>query len=324
MPLKRSDVGRRVVVRTTVGDETGPSGGPALTDTLGTLESWDDSTMGVRKADGTLVTIAHSDVVAAKPVPPRPDPRLRTSAETLERIASTGWLPQVTRPLGDWVLRAAGGFTGRANSVLVVGDPGRPLVEALDGVRSFYADQALPARAQVVVDSPWERSLVQHGWYDDRPLDGGVLVQVASVAAALRPGHLDDPEHDSVTISAAPTTQWIAKYGRGDETDESTLMALLTSGDAVGFARLGDPVTAIGRASTAGDWIGLFAVAVDPGRRRRGQGSAIVRALLAWAAEHGAVSAYLQVSGTNAAALSMYARFGFATHHRYRYLRAPD
>jgi N-acetylglutamate synthase len=324
MPLKRSDVGRRVVVRTTVGDETGPSGGPALTDTLGTLESWHHSTIEVRKADGTLVTIAQADVVAAKPVPPRPHPRQRTSDEALERIASAGWLPPVTRPLGDWVLRAAGGFTGRANSVLVVGDPGRPLVEALDVVRSFYADQALPARAQVVVDSPWERALIQHGWYDDRPLEGGVLVQVASVVAALRSGHPDDTQHDSVTISAAPTAPWIAKYGRRDETDEATLRALLTSGDAVGLAQLGDPVTAIGRASTAGDWVGLFAVAVDPGHRRRGLGSAVVRALLGWAAEQGAVTAYLQVAAPNAAALSMYAKFGFATHHRYRYLRAPD
>jgi ribosomal protein S18 acetylase RimI-like enzyme len=323
MPLKRSDVGRRVVVRTTVGDETGPSGGPALTDTLGTLESWDDATIGVRKADGTLVTIAQADVIAAKPVPPKPDPRPRISHEALERIASAGWLPPVTRPLGDWLLRAAGGFTGRANSVLVGGEPGMPLVDALEVVESFYADQGLPARAQVVVDSPWERALIRHGWSDDRPLEGGVLVQVASVAAALRSGHLDDPEPDPLTISAAPTTRWIAKYGRRDETDEATLRALLTSGDRVCFAELGNPVTAIGRASMAHDWVGLFAVAVDPSRRRRGQGSAVVQALLRWAAEHGARSAYLQVAGPNAAALSMYARFGFATHHRYRYLRAP-
>jgi N-acetylglutamate synthase len=75
MPLKPSDIGRRVVVRTTVGEETGPSGGPALTDTLGMLESWDESTIGVRKADGTLVTIALADVVAAKVVPPAPRSR---------------------------------------------------------------------------------------------------------------------------------------------------------------------------------------------------------------------------------------------------------
>ena len=339
MPLKPSDIGKRVVVRTTVGDETGPSGGPALTDTLGILESCDDTTMGVRKADGTLVTIAQADVVAAKAVPPRPSPRIRRrdgtaspiasprmgpSDESLERIAAAGWVPPVTRPLGDWTLRAAGGFTGRANSALVVGDPGLPLLHALEAVTSFYAEQGLPARAQLVVGSNWDDALIQHGWYDDRALEGGVLVQVASVATAPESGHLDEPEHHQVTIADAPTTRWIAKYGRSHETDDTTLRTLLTSGDAVCFAQFGDRMTAVGRASIVGDWVGLFTVAVDPGHRRRGQGSAIVRALLGWAAERGTVAAYLQVASTNTAALSLYAKFGFATHHRYHYLRAPD
>jgi ribosomal protein S18 acetylase RimI-like enzyme len=324
MPLKPSDIGRRVVVRTSVGDEIGPSGGPALTDTLGLLERWDETTIGVRKADGTLVTIARADVVAAKAVPPRPNRRIRTSDEALERIASAGWLPPVTRSLGDWLLRAAGGFTGRANSALVIGDPGRPLVDALGAVRSFYAERQLPARTQVVVDSQWDRALINHGWFDNRALDGGVLVQVASVAAALRSGHRDEGEPDQLTIAPAPSPQWIARYGRGDEIDGATLRSLLTSGDEVGFAQLGDPVTAIGRASIAGDWVGLFALAVHPSHRRRGEGSVVVRAMLSWAAERGSVSAYLQVAGSNAPALSLYARFGFLTHHRYHYLQPPE
>jgi hypothetical protein len=41
----------------------------------------------------------------------------------LERRALPGWLA-LHEPLGEWTLRAAGGFTGRANSCLAVGDPG--------------------------------------------------------------------------------------------------------------------------------------------------------------------------------------------------------
>ena len=49
------------------------------------------------------------------------------SIPDLEQRAALGWrAPQEDR-LGDWVLRAAGGFTGRANSALAAGDPGRPL-----------------------------------------------------------------------------------------------------------------------------------------------------------------------------------------------------
>ncbi|HET7351353.1 MAG TPA: hypothetical protein VFJ28_10485 [Marmoricola sp.] len=65
-------VGHRVVVRRVVRGETGPSGGPAMTDVLGTCESWEDGVVTVRREDGTEVEIAVADIVSGKPVPPRP------------------------------------------------------------------------------------------------------------------------------------------------------------------------------------------------------------------------------------------------------------
>ena len=46
-------------------------------------------------------------------------------------------------------------------------------------------------------------------------------------------------------------------------------------------------------------------------------------ALVDWAAERGASTAYLQVLSQNEAALGLYAGLGFVEHHRYRYLAAP-
>ena len=40
--------------------------------------------------------------------------------------------------LGSWLLRADGGFTGRANSALPLGDPGLPLAGAVDEVEAWY------------------------------------------------------------------------------------------------------------------------------------------------------------------------------------------
>lgn len=65
-------VGTRVVVRRVVRGETGPSGGPALTDLLGICETWGPSSLTIRSEDGTLTEIALADVVSGKPVPPRP------------------------------------------------------------------------------------------------------------------------------------------------------------------------------------------------------------------------------------------------------------
>ncbi len=46
-------------------------------------------------------------------------------------------------------------------------------------------------------------------------------------------------------------------------------------------------------------------------------------ALLEWAAELGATTAYLQVLGDNGPALALYEGLGFTTHHAYAYLTPP-
>src|SRR3712207_1843347 len=61
----------------------------------------------------------------------------------LELLATRGWRGGDEAPLGDWLLRAGGGFTGRANSALVVGDPGMPLPDAVDAVPRWYTDRDL-------------------------------------------------------------------------------------------------------------------------------------------------------------------------------------
>ena len=58
--------------------------------------------------------------------------------EALERAAARHWQAPDTEPLGEWSLRAAAGFTGRANSALPLGDPGRPLPDAVTAVEEWY------------------------------------------------------------------------------------------------------------------------------------------------------------------------------------------
>lgn len=52
---------------------------------------------------------------------------------TLEKVAARGWRGTSTAHIGDWLLRAGGGFTGRANSVLPLGSAGCHLDAALHG-----------------------------------------------------------------------------------------------------------------------------------------------------------------------------------------------
>ncbi len=68
-------IGRRVVVRSLVSGERGPSGGPAMTDVIGVLESADELEVTVRRSDGTARRVARADLLVVKAVPPPPEPR---------------------------------------------------------------------------------------------------------------------------------------------------------------------------------------------------------------------------------------------------------
>src|SRR5262245_29980601 len=118
----------RVVVRRLVRGETGPSGGPAMTDILGICTAWGDGRCVIAAESGDPVEIPLADIVSGKPVPPRPSVRHRVSSYAAELHVVSLWPDVETRPLGGWLLRAAPPYEGRmrrrANSVLAMGDPG--------------------------------------------------------------------------------------------------------------------------------------------------------------------------------------------------------
>ena len=162
--------------------ETGPSGGPAMTDVLGVCESWGDGVVTVRREQGDLVAIATADIVSGKPVPPRPAPHHRLTPEAADRLALPGWQAVESEPLGAWLLRASDGFSSRANSVLALGDPGRPLVDAVAEVERWYAARGQVARAHVHPGSDAAAAFARGRL---RPYDETVLM-LTSVARAVR------------------------------------------------------------------------------------------------------------------------------------------
>jgi ribosomal protein S18 acetylase RimI-like enzyme len=320
MALRLEHVGQRVVVRREIPGERGLSGGPAMTDVLGVLEAFTDETLVVRRDSGESVEIDRSRVVAAKPVPPRALARQRITPEALQVVCAAGWQAPVREHLGNWLLRAAGGFTGRANSVLAVGDPDMPLTGAVERVEDFYTRVRLPALAQVIVGSSVAADLHDLDWVAARPRQADTLVQVAAVARDRLLPHVRDGAAD-VRLSELLAEDWLQCYGRGSGSDPVAVRSVLESGERVVFAQIGAPAIAVGRAVLTGDWLGLSAVEVAPGARRQGLGTAVVDAMLAWGAAHGARSVYLQVLADNDAALRLYAPYGFRTSHSYRYLR---
>jgi len=194
-------VGRRVALRhrLPVAD-----GGPTLTDSVGELADDGPSAVLVHTRRG-VVRVARDAVVAVREIPP-PMPRRPSWAAVarLERICADAWPPVVQRPLGQWRLRAAGGFTGRANSALVVGDPGMPVPDALESVRAFAAEHGLAPRVQVAMGSPWHRAITEHGWTRDDTHRAGADVSVLVIELPELAAPEDEPPGEPAPGEPAP------------------------------------------------------------------------------------------------------------------------
>jgi N-acetylglutamate synthase len=248
---------------------------------------------------------------------------MTVSIEELERAAAYGWRAPDEAVLGDWLLRAAEGFTGRANSALAIGDPGMPLDATVEWVGQWYRARGLPPMISAAFpvgrpqDSAVDRFLDERGW----SVHHGAIVMTADPAAVTA---LADPALDAV-LALAPDEGWLSRYRYRGQVPPPVSGRLLLSAPWQAFASVREAgrTVAIGRVAAAANWAGLTAIEVDPRHRRRGLGRVVTAALVAAAAERGAGDIYLQVDNDNAAARALYRQLGFTDHHGYHYRLAP-
>jgi ribosomal protein S18 acetylase RimI-like enzyme len=189
--------------------------------------------------------------------------------------------------------------------------------------------------AQVVVGSDVHRGFEDAGWVSARPGEADTEFQIASVSRALRAARgMLPPVVPEVSRGTAAGPAWLA----GDDralAHRAAALGVLEGPDDVVFAAVAadpagraepadradrDPLIAKARAGFGADWVGITDVWVSADHRRRGLAVAMMAELLEWGAELGATTAYVQTRGDNPAALALYERLGFQTHHSYRYL----
>jgi ribosomal protein S18 acetylase RimI-like enzyme len=317
MPLviQPSWKGRRISVRRVLEPDADAASGGGLRfgDVVGDLLALDATSARIQTRHGE-VEVPRDRIALARLAPPSTADEL-----ALADGAAAGWRAPHIASIAGWLLRAAGGFTNRANSVLPLRAPGRPLDEALAAAAAWYARRDLPLRLQIPTDARrlLDADLAERGW----PASPDVHVLAARLDMLA-----DAPAGaPTVELDAEPDAGWLARY-RGGSAQSATARALLRRHDRVAFAQVRqDAATiAIGRGAVDGEWLGITAVEVDPARRREGLASAIVAALRSWGAAQGARRSYLQVPSDNTGALALYERLGYWRHHNYRYRTAPE
>lgn len=257
-------------------------------------------TVRVRTKDGEMVAVSPEDVLTVRVLTDAPVKA--SQIRGLEHAAALAWPGFEQQWLDGWLLRAAGGHTHRANSAVPLDM--HAATTTVPAIRDWYAQRGL---------TPWlavPDRLVRIPAEADVHLESVVMVRDLPAEPA--------PE---ILLAQRPDDDWLRIYER--DVPVEVLTAVIDG--EVCFGRLDD--AAVGRAAVTAApdgtrWAGLSAVRVAEDRRRRGHARTLCAALLAWAAEHGAARAYVQVLADNSGAIALYEGMGFTAQHRERYLDA--
>jgi GNAT superfamily N-acetyltransferase len=216
--------------------------------------------------------------------------------------------------LGDWILRASGKYTKRANSVLAIGNPGVHLDLAIDEVIEFYNSRGLIPTFHIALPTYAElgRILKDRGWHSDI----SVNVMVADITEVKDKSRTNY----ECEISDSPSEEWIALQ------NDHGVLEIMTHylGRYAAFRRNGK-IVGVGRASNFEGWTVLTRLFVSQDRRGEGLGGALLDSLLLDAQRLGATKAALQVDSKNTGAIALYEKNGFRLHHTYEYFSyKPD
>jgi ribosomal protein S18 acetylase RimI-like enzyme len=300
------DIGAKVSVR--LHDPTG-----GFRDILGILES----ETAIRRKNGILVEFEPNQIAVwrrvvtpiAKAGHGAP---LSLRIREIERAASATWPARETAELGDWVLRASGKFTKRANSVLALGSPGMDIDAALQCVVQFYTSRSLIPTIHVALPTYAEldEKLAARGWQ--------AKVHVTVMVADIEPDLSDASEFSEWELLDYPTEEWISVQ------DDTGVVEIMKRAPAIYTGlRVDGQLMAVGRTSHHNGWTTLTRLYVREEFRGKGIGSDLVRKLLYAAKQDGITKALLQVDTKNVGAIRLYESLGFRTHHTYVYRSLP-
>jgi N-acetylglutamate synthase len=243
-------------------------------------------------------------------------------ALALERAGMKAWPGVEMAQHGSWVLRAANGYTQRANSVQPLDPEDDGDLDARVGqVRDWYAARGLPPifRMTPLASPKLAHALDAAGW--------NAVDHSCSLAMEM-PDVAPDPRGELLDPFGEPfldTQRAILGYA------EERVQRLVTLMRAVAAPMVGVVLYSEENAAVATSlWAAADGIAVtgnvgtDAAQRRRGFGAAMMRTGLAWAKAQGATTAALNVVADNVAGRALYASLGYQWVFDYVYRYPPQ
>ena len=235
---------------------------------------------------------------------------------SIEELSMNAWPALQTLHYDGWVLRFAGGYTKRANSVYPLYPSSIDLDEKIHACELLYRARNLPAvfkltRASAPDDL--DVCLDALGYRVDSPTS----VQLLDISQEnFRTGR-------NVELAGTGTEAWHEAFARMNNissenriTHKSILRAILPE-KCCAAVYTGERIIGCGLGVLQAGYLGIFDLVIDPDHRGQGLGTNLMLALITWGQDRGANQAYLQVMKDNEPAMRLYNKIGF--HEKYVY-----
>ncbi|MDF5708840.1 MAG: GNAT family N-acetyltransferase [Nostoc sp. S4] len=215
-----------------------------------------------------------------------------------------------------WVMRFAGGYTKRANSVTVLDEIGLDIEEKIAYCQSKYQ-----ARKQ----NPIFRllSFTNPEVLDEKLAARGYQLIEPSLVMGMR---LSERSLNIVpAINQENLNDWLVAYqnlkalGQQPSTIQRMILTAIKSETLFVSYKQHDEIVACGIGILESGYLGIFDLVTSPMQRRRGYATAIIQGLLQWGINKGAYFSYIQVVQANIPARNLYEKLGYEPIYKYWY-----
>ena len=256
----------------------------------------------------------------------------------IEELSLNAWPSYRIELYDGWLIRFSHNYTYRTNSVEQVGPSAIPIPEKIRYCEQIYRDFGTPAHFKInpLIDPSFDRMLEDRG-YGIRHVTEVMTADLSRVTIMnpVRseyefenrlglPSCIHYNNETSVLLSPDVTDEWIHGLFHLNGTTDPTLRRIVPSMyRAIPKKTLCASIEIDGRIVATGlgirdrDYVGVYAIYVSPGCRRRHYAKAICSTILREGRNLGASRAYLQVVKGNINARSLYLSLGFTDHYTY-------
>ena len=244
---------------------------------------------------------------------------MSNSQDFIQKIEELSFnaMPALKQIMYDgWLLRFAGGYTRRANSVNPLYHSNIDTLSKIKYCEQAYQRENIPVVFKLTETAkPAELNSVLEGQGYKKSENALVMTAPAEVKGP-------DIKAEEMTV---PDDKWVAEYLKAVGYDvkftkivetlaaetipEKVFMRIIIKGETA----------AVGYAAVEDGFCGIFDLVAAEKFRRKGYGRQMMLNLLEFGKRNGAENAYLQVLETNTAAVSLYDSLGFRPAYKYWY-----